>query len=74
MSENRIDPTAAPSSSSNGVPVVSPKIVPVLLAVAAVAGAVVAIAPEHTLAAKLAQGVLAALAVVGIASPGLRRR
>lgn len=59
--------------SPTGSPLLPPKLVPYLLLLAAIAQALAFVLPEHTLGAKIAQGVVSALAFLGLASPGLRK-
>jgi len=60
------------NQSPTGNPLLPAKVVPFLLLLAAIAQALVFVLPEHTLGAKIAQGVVAVLAMLGLASPGLR--
>lgn len=80
MTNNRIDPTAAPTEpaaravSPTGAPWIPPAVVPYLVALGGVAGSVIALAPEHTIAHRVSVAVLGILGLLGLASPGLRRR
>jgi hypothetical protein len=69
---NRIDPTAAPSPT--GIPIVSPKVVPWILAVVGIAAVAMQALPEHTIGYKVAAGIVALGALFGVASPGLRTK
>lgn len=60
--------------SPTGQPLLSPKLVPYLIVAIAVAEAVAQSVPPGTLAAKIAHGFVTLGALLGLASPGLRRR
>lgn len=60
-------------SSPTGVPMLSPKFVPYLIALVGLAGLVMSSVPQHTLAFKIAAGVQTLGAALGLASPGLRK-
>ena len=68
----RINPLAAPSPT--GMPFVPVSLVPYLTALVGLAWALDLVLPPHTIAARIANAVVGAGAMVGLASPGLRRR
>jgi hypothetical protein len=55
-------------------PLIPPKVVPWLAAIGAIAMSVQATVPEHTVGWKVASGVVSALALIGIISPGWRKK
>lgn len=69
---NRID-NLTPATSPTGAPMVSPKVVPWIIALVGAAGVAMASLPEHTLGYKIAAGIVALGGLFGIVSPGLRR-
>lgn len=62
-----------PEPSPTGTPLLPPAVVPWLAALVAAAYATMLLAPEHTIAFKIAGGIVAFGALLGIASPGIRR-
>lgn len=73
MPNNRIDPTAAPTSPT-GQPILPPKAVPWLIALVGAAWTATEVLPPHTIAYKVAWGIAGIGALLGIASPGMRRK
>lgn len=63
-----------PTVSPTGSPLIPVSWVPYLVAVSAVLGVVVMVAPPHTILFKVAAASLGVLSALGIASPGLRRQ
>ncbi len=77
MSDNRIEPVTPAMNpvpiSPTGSPLFSPKVVPYLVAVGGVAYTLTQVLPAHTVAFKVAGGVVALLGLLGVASPGWRK-
>lgn len=63
-----------PDVSPTGTPVLSPKVVPWLTALASVLAAGVATLPSHTLAWRICAGLSGLFGIMGIVSPGLRKK
>lgn len=63
-----------PAASPTGIPFLPPKAVPWVVAVVGIAGVLSGVLPEHTIGDRIAEGVVWLGALLGIASPGLRRR
>lgn len=72
MADNRIDPVSA-AVSPTGTPLVPVKYVPFISAALALAGVVVQFVPAHTIAHKIALGLISFGGLFGVVSPGLRR-
>jgi hypothetical protein len=68
---NRIDPLGPPSPT--GTPLIPPFVVPWLVGLVGMAGTAVQVLPINTVAFKIANAVLAFGALIGIASPGMRK-
>lgn len=63
-----------PSASPTGIPFLPPKAVPWVVFVVGVAGVAAGVLPDHTWGDKIAEWIVWGGALIGIASPGLRRR
>jgi len=65
--------TPAPAVSPTGSPIIPVKLAPYAAAVAAVAGGLLAILPEHTVAWKVCTVITGLAAALGIVSAGARK-
>ena len=63
-----------PNASPTGLPAIPPKVVPYLILIILAAEVAAQMLPPEHIAAKLAHGVVALGAILGLASPGLRRQ
>lgn len=61
-------------ASPTGAPVISPAVVPWLVGIVAVAGALSEVLPEHTIGAYACRTIFFIGSALGLVSPGLRKK
>jgi hypothetical protein len=72
--EAQLKEMAKAEASPTGAPVIPTGLVPWLVGVVAVAGALSEVLPEHTIAAHVCRGIFFIGTALGLASPGLRKK